>query len=141
MYEVVGEEFWPTYCKAIEKALKPGGRAAIQGITIHADIFEQYRTKMDFIQKYIFPGGMLATPELFMQIAAKAGLKSDDPRFFAKDYADTLQQGHHNVLAVRDKVVQQCDDRGRRRGRYYLSYCECGFRVERINLMQVTLIK
>ena len=141
MYEAVGEEFWPVYFKAIEKALKPGGRAAIQGITIHPEMFDNYRTKIDFIQKYIFPGGMLATPGVFMDVAAKAGLKSDNPQFFAKDYADTLAHWHRNVLAVRDKVVQQFDERFLRMWRYYLSYCECGFRVERVNLMQITLLK
>lgn len=141
MYEAVGEEFWPAYFNAIQRALKPGGRAAIQGITIHPEIFEQYRSKRDFIQKYIFPGGMLATPERFMQVAAGAGLKSEDPRYFARDYADTLMVWHRNVLAVRDRVVEQFDERFLRMWRYYLSYCECGFRVERINLMQLTLNK
>lgn len=141
MYEAVGEEYWPGYFAAIEKALKPGGRAAIQGITIHADIFQQYRTKMDFIQKYIFPGGMLAPPDLLMDIAAKAGLKSETPLFYARDYADTLTHWHRNVLAAREQVVKQFDERFLRMWRYYLSYCECGFRVERVNLMQVTLLK
>lgn len=141
MYEAVGEEFWLTYFTAIQKALKAGGRAAIQGITIHPEIFEQYRTKMDFIQKYIFPGGMLATPGVFMDTAACAGLTSERPEFFARDYADTLAIWHRNVLAVRDTVVQQFDERFLRMWRYYLAYCECGFRVERVNLMQVTLTK
>lgn len=141
MYEAVGEEFWPTYFSAIQKALKPGGRAAIQGITIHPEIFDDYRTKIDFIQKYIFPGGMLATPGVFIDAAAKAGLSSDNPRFFAKDYADTLAIWHRNVLGVRDAIVQQFDERFLRMWRYYLAYCECGFRVERVNLMQITLLK
>jgi cyclopropane-fatty-acyl-phospholipid synthase len=141
MYEAVGEEFWPTYFSAIHKALKPGGRAAIQGITIHPEMFENYRTKIDFIQKYIFPGGMLATPGVFIDVAAKAGLNADNPRFFAKDYADTLAVWHRNVLNVRDAIVQQFDERFLRMWRYYLAYCECGFRVERVNLMQITLLK
>lgn len=141
MYEAVGEEFWPAYFAAIHKALKPGGRAAIQGITIHPEIFDNYRTKIDFIQKYIFPGGMLATPGVFQDAAAKAGLQSEDARFFAKDYADTLAHWHRNVLAVRDKVVKQFDERFLRMWRYYLAYCECGFRVERVNLMQITLVR
>ena len=141
MYEAVGEEFWPTYFDAIQRALKPGGRAAIQGITIHPEIFDSYRTKIDFIQKYIFPGGMLATPGVFMDVAAKAGLNSDNLRFFAKDYADTLAAWHRNVLAVRESIVNQFDERFLRMWRYYLAYCECGFRVERVNLMQITLLK
>jgi len=141
MYEAVGEEFWPTYFSAIQKALKPGGRAAIQGITIHPEIFDHYRTKMDFIQKYIFPGGMLATPGVFMDVAARAGLAAQRPEFFARDYADTLAIWHRNVLAVRDTILSQFDERFLRMWRYYLAYCECGFRVERVNLMQITLTR
>ena len=85
--------------------------------------------------------GSVASPTLFMDLAAKAGLKSDHPRFFARDYADTLVHWHRNVLAARDRVVQQFDERFLRLWRYYLCYCECGFRVERVNLMQVTLLK
>ena len=141
MYEAVGEEFWPTYFSAIQRALNPGGRAAIQGITIHPEIFDQYRTKIDFIQKYIFPGGMLATPGVFADVAGCAGLTTERPEFFARDYADTLAIWHRNVLAVRDTIVHQFDERFLRMWRYYLAYCECGFRVERVNLMQVTLLK
>ena len=141
MYEAVGEEFWPGYFQAISKALKPGGRAAIQGITINPAIFDHYRSKRDFIQKYIFPGGMLCPPELFQKIAADAGLKSVEPKFYAKDYADTLAQWDRNVLAARDKIVQQFDERFLRMWRYYLAYCECGFRTGSIDLMHITLNK
>ncbi|HEY0913913.1 MAG TPA: cyclopropane-fatty-acyl-phospholipid synthase family protein [Solimonas sp.] len=141
MYEAVGAEYWPGYFTAIEKALKPGGRAAIQGITIDESIFEHYLTKRDFIQKYIFPGGMLCPPQRFMDLAQKAGLQAREPRYFGHDYADTLAHWHRNVLAVRDQVVSQFDERFLRMWRYYLAYCECGFRVERIDLMQVTLEK
>jgi cyclopropane-fatty-acyl-phospholipid synthase len=141
MYEAVGEEFWPTYFSVIQRALKPGGRAAIQGITIHPEMFDNYRTKIDFIQKYIFPGGMLATPGVFMDVASRAGLTAQRPEFFARDYADTLAIWHRNVMAARDTIVQQFDERFLRMWRYYLAYCECGFRVERVNLMQVTLTK
>lgn len=141
MYEAVGEEYWPTYFSAISKALKPGGRAAIQGITINPDIFDQYRSKRDFIQKYIFPGGMLCPPKHFESLADKAGLQSSNPLFYAKDYADTLAQWDRNVVAVRDHIVRQFDERFYRMWRYYLAYCECGFRVGSIDLMQITLHK
>jgi len=141
MYEAVGEEYWPGYFATIARALKPGGRAAIQGITINAQIFGEYRRKRDFIQKYIFPGGMLCPPELFQSLAAKAGLRAENPLFYARDYADTLAHWHRNVLAVRDKVTQQFDERFLRMWRYYLSYCECGFRVGSVDLMQITLSK
>jgi cyclopropane-fatty-acyl-phospholipid synthase len=139
MYEAVGEAYWPAYFRAIARALEPGGRAALQGITIHPDIFEDYRGKRDFIQKHIFPGGMLAPPERLLGEAAAAGLAAETPRFFARDYADTLAHWHRNVLGAADRIVEKFDERFLRLWRYYLAYCECGFRVERVNLMQVTL--
>ncbi len=139
MYEAVGEEYWPGYFKAIHQALKPGGRAAIQGITISPAIFDEYRRKRDFIQKYIFPGGMLCPPGHFQDLAGHAGLTPVDARFYGTDYADTLAHWDRNVLAVRDKILQQFDERFLRMWRYYLAYCECGFRVGSIDLMQITL--
>ncbi len=141
MYEAVGEAYWPGYFATITKALKPGGRAAIQGITISPKIFDEYRRKRDFIQKYIFPGGMLCTPDLFQQLALKAGLQSEDARFYATDYADTLAHWHRNVLAAHEQITRQFDARFLRMWRYYLSYCECGFRTGSIDLMQITLRK
>ena len=141
MYEAVGEEYWPTYFGAISKALKPGGRAAIQGITISPKIFEHYRSKRDFIQKYIFPGGMLCPPEQFETLAARQGLLPADARFYATDYAETLAAWDRNVQAVREKIVAQFDQRFYRMWRYYLAYCECGFRTGSIDLMQITLHK
>jgi len=141
MYEAVGEEFWPGYFEAVSKALKPGGRAAIQGITISEAMFPNYRTKRDFIQKYIFPGGMLCPPTLFEKLSRTAGLVPEDPKFYAKDYADTLAAWHRNVLGVREQVVKQFDERFLRMWRYYLSYCECGFLTGSIDLMQITLQK
>ncbi len=141
MYEAVGEEYWPGYFQAISKALKPGGVAAIQGITINPAIFDHYRSKRDFIQKYIFPGGMLCPPTLFETLSRQAGLVSSDARFYAKDYADTLAAWHLNVLSVREQIIQQFDERFLRMWRYYLSYCECGFRTGSIDLMHITLTK
>lgn len=141
MYEAVGEAYWPAYFATIEKALKPGGRAAIQGITISPAIFDLYRRKRDFIQKYIFPGGMLCPPGLFQDLARNAGLVAEDARFYAGDYADTLMHWHRNVLAAREPIVQQFDERFLRMWRYYLSYCECGFRTGSIDLMQISMRK
>ncbi|WP_293388789.1 cyclopropane-fatty-acyl-phospholipid synthase family protein [Nevskia sp.] len=141
MYEAVGEEYWPGYFQAISKALKPGGVAAIQGITINPAIFDNYRSKRDFIQKYIFPGGMLCPPTLFATLSEQVGLVSSDARFYAKDYADTLAAWHRNVLSVREQIVKQFDERFLRMWRYYLSYCECGFRTGSIDLMHITLTK
>jgi len=139
MYEAVGEDYWPAYFAAIARALKPGGRAAIQGITIAPGQFEEYRRKQDFIQKYIFPGGMLCPPGLFQDLAAQAGLRPQDVRFYGKDYADTLAHWHRNVLGARERIVARFDERFLRLWRYYLAYCECGFRVGSVDLMQITL--
>ncbi|MDE0853809.1 MAG: cyclopropane-fatty-acyl-phospholipid synthase [Nevskia sp.] len=141
MYEAVGEEYWPGYFATIARALKPGGRAAIQGITINPAMFDNYRTKRDFVQKYIFPGGMLCPPGRFEDLARVAGLVPDDARFYAEDYADTLAQWHRNVLGAREAVVRQFDERFLRMWRYYLAYCECGFRAGSVDLMQITLVK
>jgi cyclopropane-fatty-acyl-phospholipid synthase len=141
MYEAVGKEFWLGYFQTIQKALKTGGVAVIQGITIDESVFEHYQTKQDFIQKYIFPGGMLASPTEFKKIASQAGLQPKDDLYYATDYADTLAYWHRNVLAVSDKIVQQFDERFLRMWRYYLSYCEAGFRLQKINLMHISLHK
>jgi len=141
MYEAVGEQYWPAYFGALARALKPGGRAAIQGITISPKLFDEYRRKQDFIQKYIFPGGMLCAPGVFQDLAYGAGLKPLDARFFGTDYADTLAHWHRNVLAARDRIVAQFDERFLRMWRYYLAYSECGFRTGSVDLMQITLSK
>lgn len=141
MYEAVGERYWPEYFEAISKALRPGGRAAIQGITINPAIYEHYRTKRDFIQKYIFPGGMLCPPGKFEDLCRSKGLQPVEAEFYATDYADTLAQWHRNILCVREKIVEAFDQRFLNTWRYYLSYCESGFRVGSIDLMQITLRK
>jgi cyclopropane-fatty-acyl-phospholipid synthase len=141
MYEAVGEEYWPTYFATIARALKPGGRASIQGITINPAIFEHYRNKRDFIQKYIFPGGMLCPPGRFMDLAREAGLMPDNPKFFGRDYGATVACWHHNVMTAREAILRQFDERFLRMWRYYLSYCEAGFVTGSIDLMQITLVK
>ena len=141
MYEAVGERHWPGYFRAVHDALVPGGRAAVQGITIAPEIFESYRRKRDFIQKHVFPGGMLCPPERFRALAADAGLESRDARFYAGDYARTLAIWHRNVLACADRVTEQFDARFLRMWRYYLAYCECGFLTGSIDLMQITLLR
>lgn len=141
MYEAVGEEWWPAYFDAIHRALAPGGRAVIQGITIDDALFAHYRRKRDFIQKYIFPGGMLCPAPRFQALAEQAGLRPRDARFFALDYAETLAHWQRNVRAARDPIVARFGERFLRMWRYYLSYCECGFRTGSIDLMQVTLDK
>jgi cyclopropane-fatty-acyl-phospholipid synthase len=141
MYEAVGERYWPQYFACLNRALKPGGRAAIQGITIDHSIFESYRQNVDFIQTHIFPGGMLASFEIFAERARGAGLWLEDPRFYGQDYARTLSEWHKRVWQARERILHMFDERFLRMWRYYLAYCEVGFRAGRINLLQVTLHK
>lgn len=141
MYEAVGEQHWPDYFAAIQRMLVPGGVAALQGITISPEIFDEYRRKRDFIQKYIFPGGMLCPPEHFQRLAGEAGLQPEDAQFFGPDYARTLAIWHRNVLAQRERILASFDVRFLRMWRYYLSYCECGFNTASIDLMQISLRK
>ena len=141
MYEAVGEQFWDTYFQAIARALKPGGVAAIQGITIGEDYFDNYRAKVDFIQRYIFPGGMLASPTEFKRRAETAGLTPDAPDFYGKHYAETLRRWDQAVAKVAGDIVAKFDLRFLRMWRYYLAYCECGFDDGRIDLMHIGLRK
>jgi cyclopropane-fatty-acyl-phospholipid synthase len=141
MYEAVGERYWPAYFASLARALRPGGRAAIQGITIDDAIFEYYRQNVDFIQTYIFPGGMLASAEVFAEHARAAGLVLSETRFYGQHYAQTLAEWHRRVWQARDRIQQMFDARFLRMWRYYLSYCEAGFRLGRIDMMQITLHK
>ncbi|MDY0148370.1 MAG: cyclopropane-fatty-acyl-phospholipid synthase family protein [Halothiobacillus sp.] len=142
MFEAVGEHYWPTYFQTIYDRLKPGGRAAIQVITISEKAFESYRREPDFIQLYIFPGGMLPTIELFTQGASHAGLEVKDTFFFGKDYARTLNRWAESFNLHTDALeAQGFDERFRRTWQYYLAYCEAGFLAEHINVAQVLLEK
>lgn len=141
MYEAVGERYWPEFFASIQRSLKPGGIAAIQGITIDHAIFEDYRRNVDFIQAYIFPGGMLASPQVFERGAEAAGLRIEAPLFYGAHYATTLQAWRRRFWQSREKIQQMFDARFLRMWQYYLAYCEVGFRLARIDLMQVSLRK
>ncbi|MGD8206790.1 MAG: cyclopropane-fatty-acyl-phospholipid synthase family protein, partial [Thiohalocapsa sp.] len=140
MFEAVGEAYWPVYMDRIRSRLRPGGRAALQVITIDASMFDDYKASPDFIQQYIFPGGMLPTVERFDRAAADAGLAIVARSFHAADYARTLAAWRARFEARLDEVrALGYDERFIRMWRYYLSYCEAGFLDERINVMQVAL--
>lgn len=142
MFEAVGERYWPVFFSSVRERLRPGGSAALQVITIADDRFEHYRRSADFIQKYIFPGGMLPSPSVFAAAAAEAGLTAGAPTFFAADYARTLECWLRRFDAVRVKVrALGFDTRFIRMWRYYLAYCIAGFRHEMIDDMQVTLTR
>jgi len=92
MFEAVGEDRWPTYFDVLRRCLKPGGRAGLQVITIAEDRFDYYRRTPDFIQRYIFPGGMLPSPSVLEAVVAESGLAVTDQLFFGASYAETLRR-------------------------------------------------
>jgi cyclopropane-fatty-acyl-phospholipid synthase len=143
MVEAVGQEYWPTYLDAIAKALKPGGRAAIQYIAIADDVFPAYAASVDFIQRHVFPGGMLLSEPRFRALAAARGLAWEDRHGFGLDYAETLRLWRKRFDAAdrEGRLPARLDARFRRLWRYYLMYCEGGFRGGGIDVAQVTLVK
>ncbi len=142
MFEAVGEEYWPGYFGKIAEVLKPGGKAALQIITIAENDFEDYRRRADFIQHYIFPGGMLpATPRLKEQ-AERAGLSFAVDRMFGASYARTLDAWAKRFDAAWDRIKGgKFDEQFRRLWLYYLAYCSAGFRTGRIDVGQFVLTK
>ncbi len=142
MFEAVGEEYWDSYFACIAKNLKTGGRACIQTITIADDLFERYRKGTDFIQQYIFPGGMLPSPSIFRAHAQRHGLSVVNELAFGLDYARTLRLWDHAFEEALPAVqAQGFDERFIRTWRFYLAYCEAGFRASSIDLFQFTLQK
>jgi len=142
MFEAVGESYWPSYFECVARNLKQGGRACIQTITIADALFERYRKGTDFIQQYIFPGGMLPSPSEFRRMAALHGLRVADEFRFGIDYADTLLQWRRSFLAQREAVQAQGFDQGfMLTWEFYLAYCEAAFRAGNTDVMQFTLVK
>jgi cyclopropane-fatty-acyl-phospholipid synthase len=142
MFEAVGEAYWPSYFETVSRCLKPGGRACIQTITIADDLFDRYRKSTDFIQQYIFPGGMLPSPSVFRAQAERAGLVVINEHPFGMDYARTL-------ATWRARFMQQLaavhslgfDDRFIRIWEFYLAYCEAAFAEGNTDVIQFTLAK
>jgi cyclopropane-fatty-acyl-phospholipid synthase len=128
---------------AIARCLAPGGRAAIQYIAMREEAFDGYARSADFIQTYIFPGGMLIRESEFRRLAADRGLAWQDCEGFGQDYAETLRIWRANFdRAVEDgRLPAGFDDRFVRLWRFYLMYCEGGFRGGAIDVAQVTLVR
>ena len=142
MAEAVGERWWPDYLDCIARNLKPGGRAALQFISIDHRLFADYSKSADFIQAYIFPGGMLIDEPRFEALAAEAGLGWKGRDGFGLDYAETLRQWRERYdVAVREGRLPGFSDQFHDLWRYYLMYCEGGFRGGGIDVAQVTLTK
>jgi cyclopropane-fatty-acyl-phospholipid synthase len=142
MFEAVGEPYWPSYFATLSRCLKPGGRACVQTITIDDALFERYRTGTDFIQQYIFPGGMLPSPSAFRAQAEHAGLRIVAAHAFGRDYARTLATWRERFMdrlaAVR---ALGFDDQFVRLWEFYLAYCEAAFAEGNTDVYQYTLDK
>jgi len=143
MFEAVGEENWPAYFRTVSNRLKPGGRAVLQSITIEDASFESYRRRADFIQRYIFPGGMLPSPERFRRAIRDAGLTLGAESFFGQSYARTLLHWHGRFNAAWDRIAAMpgFDERFRRMWNFYLLYCTAGFQSGSIDVGQFSLEK
>lgn len=143
MVEAVGREYWPSYFQCVARSLRPGGRAALQFISIRDDLFDAYAASADFIQAYIFPGGMLVRESEFARLAAECGLTWEDRTDFGRDYARTLRLWREAFDAAVDegRLPPGFDARFVRLWRYYLMYCEGGFLGGGIEVSQVTLVK
>ena len=142
MLEAVGEAYWDTYFQKLHQLLNPGGRAAIQTIVIGDQHFERYRSRCDFIQQYIFPGGMLPSPGVLLKLAGRHGFSIEGMASFGVHYAETLRRWRHRFDTQWSAIESQgFDERFCRLWRFYLSYCEAGFDEARIDLLQLALVK
>ncbi len=142
MFEAVGEDYWPSYFGKIAEVLKPGGRAALQIITIEDHEFENYKKRADFIQHYIFPGGMLPSIKRLREETQRAGLGFEIDAMFGQSYARTVNEWAKRFERAWDQIRGGKFDEGfRRLWLYYLAYCEAGFRTGRIDVGQFVLTK
>jgi cyclopropane-fatty-acyl-phospholipid synthase len=140
MFEAVGREYWGTFFDTLATRLKPGGRACIQTITIRDDLFERYVRSTDFIQQYIFPGGLLPSPAAFREQAARAGLVVERATAFGADYAETLRRWRTRFLQQEAPVRRLgFDTRFLRIWEFYLAYCEAAFATGSTDVVQFTL--
>jgi cyclopropane-fatty-acyl-phospholipid synthase len=142
MFEAVGEDYWPTYFAQLRDRLRVGGTAAVQIITIQERFFENYRVEMDFIRRYIFPGGMLPTPTILKDMGQQHGLSQISQKIFGQDYARTLADWRVSFRAAWPQLMPLgFDEKFRRIWEYYYAYCEAGFRSENIDVRQIVYAK
>ena len=137
MFEALGEQYWKKYFKILYSILKPGGKFIIQSITINNNDYFSYRRCSDFIQQYIFPGGMLPSPEILKSIAVKQGFSYVGGLEFGRDYGTTLKRWEENFSCVLDKIKELgFDEKFIRTWRFYLKYCQGGFESRKISVSQ-----
>jgi len=143
MVEALGRAYWPAFMDCIARNLKPGGRAAIQFIAMRDELFEAYARNADFIQAYVFPGGLLIKSSEFRRLAAERGLSWEDQEDFGQDYAETLKawRARFDAAEAQGRLPAGFDRRFCGLWRFYLMYCEGGFAGGGIDVTQVTLVK
>ena len=143
MFEAVGEKYWPVYFETVKDRLKPGRSATLQIITVEDHRFEAYRNDVDFIQKYIFPGGMLPSPSVLRAEVEKAGLNVLKSMEFGESYSQTLRRWHDtfNERWSEVKSLRGFDDRFKRMWNFYLTSCAAGFHAGSIDVTQITVTK
>ena len=140
MIEAVGEKYLNNYFKTIKENLLPGGRGAIQAIIIKDELYDRYRTKEDFIQKYIFPGGFLPSLKSLNKFSNQSGLKIDSYQLYGNHYSSTLKQWRESFLKSWDLISHQgFDNSFKKMWDFYFSYCEAGFKSKNIDLVQFSL--
>ncbi len=142
MIEAVGQNYLDNYFQSIKKYLKDDGRAAIQAITIDEKLFNRYKKKEDFIQKYIFPGGFLPSKNSLIEYAKKTGLEFNQCNSYGLHYSNTLKIWREKFFKSWELISKQgFDNTFKRMWNFYLSYCEAGFRSKNIDLIQFSLLK
>ncbi len=142
MFEALGESYWKKFFKILHSVLRPGGKMIIQSITINNRDFYSYRRCSDFIQQYIFPGGMLPSPEIFISTAVKQGFDYLNNIEFGKDYGLTLRKWEENFSHVLNKIKDLgFDEKFIRTWRFYLKYCQGGFESKKISVSQFNFVK
>ena len=140
MFEAVGEKYWQTYFEMLKNSLKPGGKAVLQIITIKDQFYDLYQRRADFIQRYIFPGGMLPSDSILSDLVYKNDLQISNRISFGHDYGETLSRWEHSFNQVIPEMESLgYDKRFQRMWLYYLGYCQAGFEEERIDVVQLTL--
>lgn len=142
MFEAVGEKYWPVYFETLKKCLKPGKQATLQIITLTERRYERYRKGVDFIQKYIFPGGMLPSKTVLRAEIEKAGLAVRNQIAFGESYSQTLRRWFDSFNATWDQIqTMGFDDRFRRMWNFYLAGCAAAFHTGNCDVVQVTVGK
>ena len=140
MFEAVGQKYWPVYFDTIKKCLHPGRQATLQIITIQEDRWDVYQRGVDFIQKYIFPGGMLPSPNVLKSEVQNAGLSVVKSIEFGQSYSQTLRRWHDTFNAKWDQAAELgFDDRFRRMWNFYLTSCAATFESGNCDVTQITI--